>query len=128
MGGNPPVKKKTKGEPICEPFFPKTRPLFADKRYRSLESFDRDVLDLLMYLYNSNINGGHVSLGVRAAAAWWGVSNATAWRALQRLQKAGFITEVHKGHMVPLTSRQHVATTWRLNIPAYGLRVPPVKQ
>jgi len=35
---------------------------------------------------------------------------------LKILQERGFITEVHKGHLVPELGRDNVSTLWRLNV------------
>jgi len=87
--------------------------IFDSDRYRALAPIERDVLWLLIRRYNGRNNGG-ISLGAREAAAWYGCGKSTANRALQRLEEARFISPIHKGHLVPIASRENVATTWKL--------------
>jgi hypothetical protein len=119
LGGNHPmaIKKKTKGQPIGAQFVPLLYSLFEDDIFASLPGTSYKVLSFMMYVYKKQKgNGGVVSFGCREAETRCRIDHTTAWRALQRLQKDGFITEIHKGHMVPIVGRQHVATTWRLNV------------
>jgi hypothetical protein len=96
-----------------------THEIFDSDRYCALEPIDRDVLWLLIRKHNGR-NNGSISLGLREVVARYRCSMTTASRAFQRLQKAGFITEVHKGHLVPVAGRTNVATTWRLNFVTEG--------
>ena len=96
------------------PFVMMLHKIFDSEEYRALTSIERDVLLLLMRRHNGRNNGG-ISLGAREAAAWYGCGKSTANRALQGLEKARFISPVHKGHLVPIAARENVATTWRLN-------------
>jgi hypothetical protein len=107
---------KPKGQPIGERFIPVVHSLFVSERYRALPPLARDILQLLMYHHDRGKNDGKVSLGCRAAANWYGVSHVTASRALKRLERDGFITAVHRGHLVPQMGRENVATAWRLNV------------
>src|SRR5215831_19283876 len=97
-----------------EPFVMMLHATFDSEEYRALTPLDRDVLWLLIRRFNGT-NNGEISLGAREAATWYGVGRSTANRALQRIEKAGFITAVHKGHLVPPAERPNVATKWRLN-------------
>jgi hypothetical protein len=109
------VKKKSNGQPIGEPFFPVVHSLFESDKYRALPALAVLILHLLMYRHGASKNSGEISLGCREAADWYQVSPATAWRAFQRLQADGFVTEIHKGHLVPIAGR-NISSTWRLNI------------
>jgi len=115
------MNKKTSGRPIGEPFFPVVHSLFESDKYRALPPLAVLILHLLMYRHDARKNNGTISLGCREAADWYQVSPATAWRAFQRLQGDGFITEIHKGHLVPVASR-NIATTWRLNVRPFAPR------
>ena len=96
------------------PFVMITREIFDSDKYRALTPVERDLLWLLIRRYNGRNNGG-ISLGAREAAAWYSCGKSTANRALQGLEKARFISPVHKGHLVPVAGRENVATMWRLN-------------
>jgi hypothetical protein len=96
------------------PFVMITREIFDSDKYRALTPVERDILWLLIRRYNGRNNGG-ISLGAREAAAWYGCGKSTANRALQGLEKARFISPVHKGHLVPVAGRENIATMWRLN-------------
>jgi hypothetical protein len=72
------------------------------------------MLLLLIRKHNGH-NNGAIGLGVREAARRCHCSQATACRALERLQKDGFISATYKGHLVPESGRPDAATRWRLN-------------
>jgi hypothetical protein len=109
------MKKKPNGQSIGEPFFPVVHSLFESDEYRALPPLAVLILHLLMYRHKARKNNAEISLGCREAADWYQVSPATAWRAFQSLQAAGVITEIHKGHLVPIAGR-NISTTWRLNV------------
>ena len=71
------------------------------------------MLFLLIRKHNGH-NNGAISLGVREAARRCHCSQATACRALARLEKDGLISAT-SGHLVPELGRPHAATRWRLN-------------
>jgi hypothetical protein len=96
------------------PFVMIGKATFDSDEYRSLTSFERDVLWLLIRRYNGK-NNGAVSLGAREAAEWYGYKKSSANNALRHLEETGFISPVHKGHFVPFPGRQSFATTWHLN-------------
>jgi hypothetical protein len=110
------VKNKPNSQPIGEPFFAVVHSLFESDKYRALPPLAVVILHLLMYRHDRREDNGEISLGCREAADWYDVNHVTAWRAFQRLQKDGFITEVNKGHLVPIAGRHNISTTWRLNI------------
>jgi len=115
------MKKPNGHDPIGEPFFPVIRSLFNTDKYRALWTMPAAlfVLQMLMQRHDHRKNNGLVSLSCREVAAWYQTSTMTAWRAFQRLQKDGFITEVHKGHLVPQVGRPNVSTLWRINFHPY---------
>lgn len=116
---------KLNGQPIGEGFTPIVDSIFKSEQYRRLPHFAERVLDLLIFHYreqNGTVSGKCVLLGCRAIATWYHVDHTTAWRALKCLQEAKFITEVHKGHIVPDPTRPNVSTTWRLNFPPFSKR------
>jgi hypothetical protein len=88
---------------------------FDSDEYRLvLTPFERDVLWLLIRRHNGK-NNGDISLGAREAAEWYGYGKTTANDALRHLEETGFISAVHKGHLVPIAGRRNIATTGRLN-------------
>ena len=75
-----------------------------------------DIAALLLLLSKRNgHNNGALALGVREVGSRCHCSQATACRALARLQKQGLITVVYKGHLVPEIGRPNAVTLWRIN-------------
>jgi hypothetical protein len=104
------------GQPIGEPFFPMRLRIFDSDQYRlGLTSFERDILDLMIRRHDDRTRDHIVSLGAREAADWYGYGKSQANHALQQLTKAGYITPVYTGHLVPVAGRPNIATKWRLN-------------
>jgi hypothetical protein len=100
----------TKHDPfIMLPYTDYDSPLFA-----ALEPIHIAVLLLLIRKYNGQ-NNGSITLGVREAAKRCHCSQATACRALGRLQKDSLISITYRGHLVPEIGRPDVATRWQLD-------------
>jgi hypothetical protein len=97
------------------PFAMMLQSTFDSDKYRLvLTPFERDILWLLIRRHNGK-NNGDISLGAREAAEWYGYRKTAANDALRHLEEIGFISAVHKGHLVPIAGRQNIATTWSLN-------------
>jgi hypothetical protein len=94
---------------IMLPYATYDSPTFA-----ALKPIDIAVLLLLIRKHNGH-NNGAISLGLREIVNRCHCSQATAWRALNRLQQANLISRSYKGHLVPEVGRPDVATRWRLN-------------
>jgi hypothetical protein len=97
-----------------EPFIMLPHAVYDGPAFATLKAIDIAVLLLLIRKHTGYNNGG-ISLGKREAARRCHCSEATAWRALYRLQKANLITATYKGHLVPEVGRPDVATRWKLN-------------
>ena len=91
--------------------------VFDDPKFVALSAVEKVILFLLIRRHNGK-NNGAIPLGVREAAKLCGCGQATACRALQALEQAGFITPVYKGHMTGLAGC-NIATRWRLNFIHY---------
>lgn len=87
--------------------------VFDDPKFIALSPVEKVILFLLIRRHNGK-NNGEISLGVREAAKWCHCHQATACRALQTLEQAGFLTAVYKGHLTGIAG-QNIATRWRLN-------------
>jgi DNA-binding transcriptional regulator YhcF (GntR family) len=88
--------------------------VYDSTAFATLMPIDVAVL-LTLIRKHTGINNGAISLGVREAASRCHCSQATALRALRRLQETGLISLTRKGHMVPQIGRPDVASTWHLN-------------
>jgi hypothetical protein len=96
------------------PFIKLPYAVYDSPQFDALKPIYITVLLLLIRKFNGHNNGG-ISLGKREAARRCHCSEATAWRALDRLQKANLIALTYKGHLVPEIGRPDVASRWRLS-------------
>ena len=88
--------------------------VYDSAAFTTLLPIDIAVLLVLIRKHNGR-NNGDIPLGVREAAKRCKCGQMTALRSLKRLQIAGLIGLVKKGHMVPEMGRPDVASRWRLN-------------
>ena len=95
-----------------DPFIMLPHVVYDSPAFAVLKPIDIAVLLLLMRKHNGH-NNGAIVLGLREVVTRCHCSQATAWRALNGLQKANLIGISYKGHLVP--GRPDVASRWRLN-------------
>jgi hypothetical protein len=88
--------------------------VYDSPAFAMLAPIDVAVLLLLIRKHNGR-NNGEIALGVREVTSRCRCGMATALRALNRLQDAGLVGMVRKGHLVPEFGRANVASRWRLN-------------
>jgi hypothetical protein len=88
--------------------------VYDSPTFAALRPIDIAVLLLLMRKHNGH-NNGAIVLGLREVVNRCHCSQATAWRALNSLQRANLISISYKGHLVPEVGRPDVASRWRLN-------------
>jgi hypothetical protein len=97
-----------------DPFIMLPYTVYDSPQFAALEPIHIAIFLLLIRKHNGQ-NNGSITLGVREAAKRCHCSQATACRALGRLQKDGLISITYKGHLVPEIGRPDVATRWQLN-------------
>ena len=97
--------------------------VYDSPAFAMLAPIDIAVLLLLIRKHNGR-NNGDIPLGVREIAARCRCGKATALRALHRLQEAGLVGIIRKGHLVPEIGRANVASRWRLSF----LPDPPTRE
>jgi hypothetical protein len=88
--------------------------VYDSPSFAALSPIDIAALVLLIRKHNGH-NNGAISLGVREIAARCYCCKTTASKALQNLQRAGLVSLVHKGHLVPEFGRPNPASRWKLN-------------
>lgn len=96
------------------PFIQLPHHIFDSEAFQSLDHADVRVLLLLVRLFNGH-NNGFIGLGVREAADKCHMSQATACRAFQTLEKVELIKRTYMGHSTPFASRHSVASQWNVN-------------
>ena len=97
-----------------DPFIMLPHTIYDSPIFAALKPIHIAVLLLLIRKYNGH-NNTAIALGIREAARRCHCSQATACRALARLQDDGLISVTYKGHLVPEVGRPDAATRWRLN-------------
>ncbi len=97
-----------------EPFIMLPYATYDSPIFLALEPIHIAVL-LLLIRKHDGYNNGKIALGVRETARRCHCSQATACRALARLQNDGLISVTYKGHLVAEVGRANAASRWCLN-------------
>jgi hypothetical protein len=104
----------TTTKPAKSSFIMVPHAVYDSPEFGSLKPISVAVLLLVMRKYNG-YNNGAIQLGVREVAHRCHCSLATASRALNSLQTAGFITRTYNGHLVRDFGRPNAPSRWKLS-------------
>lgn len=115
------MKKKTKGQPIGEPFAPLLDRLTYSDTYNALPPLARCILVFMIAEAPRPYNGERIVVSARFAAEHCGCHCTTAWRAMKAINSSGLATIADLGRGSP-NGDMNRATRWRLD---FWKRDPP---
>jgi hypothetical protein len=114
MAGNDAMKKKTKGQPIGEPFAPLLDRLMYGDAFRALSTRPRCILTFMIAEAPRPYEGQTIVMSARYAGDHSGCHWTTAWKAMQKIDNSGLATIVDLGRLGP-DGEGNRATRWRLD-------------
>jgi hypothetical protein len=106
--------KKSKGQPIGEPFAPLLDRLIYGAAYQALPPLARSILVFMVAEAPRPYNGEEIVMGARAAAAHCQCHFTTTWRAMRVIHDSGLATIADLGRRVQNVDINR-ATRWRLD-------------
>jgi hypothetical protein len=108
------MKKKTKSQPIGEPFAPLLDRVIYGEAYKALPTLARSILIFMIAEAPRPYNGERIVVSARFAAKHCGCHWTTAWRAMQAIDNSGLATIADLGRGGP-NGDMNRATRWRLD-------------